>query len=129
MRRIVVIVPELLGEPSVLRQKLPALQPMAELGRLFKLQSMPPVETPEALYLGLNPDQGQLRQGPLTVSALGADPPERSTHFHLSLMSLEDGVARIPKVEIAPEEQREIMSLAKKLNTKSLTVVEGEGLD
>lgn len=102
---------------------------MAELGSLFKLRSLPPAETPEAMYLGLRPDEGQLRQGPLTVSALNADPPDRSTHFHLSLMSLRDGVAGLPGVVIQPEEQREIMELAKKLNTKHLTIVEGEGLD
>src|SRR5436309_2660365 len=102
MRRTLVIVPELLGEPSILRQKLPTLERIAEVGRLFKLAATPSVETPEALYLGLNPEQGQLRQGPLTVSALGADPPPRSTHFHLSLMSFRDGTATLPRVDIAP---------------------------
>jgi len=129
VRRTVIIVPELLGEPSLLRQKLPALEQMSELGDLFKLQPTPKLDTPEALYLGLNPDQGQLRQGPLTVAALGAEPPTRSTHLHLSLLSYHDGVASVPRFEITPEEQREIFGLAKKLNTKLLTIVEGEGLD
>ena len=80
MRRIVILVPDLLGEPSVLRQKLPSLQQMAEMGDLVKLQPLPDVDTREALYLGMRPDEGQLRQGPLTVSTLGADPPGRSTH-------------------------------------------------
>lgn len=126
---MLIIVPGLVGEPSILRQKLPTLERIAELGSLFRLQPVPQVETPEAIYLGLRPNEGQLRQGPLTISALGADPPPRSTHFHLSLMSFADGVARQIKVEVAPEEQRRVMDLAKKLNTKLLTVVEGEGLD
>ncbi len=129
MRRLVIIVPELLGEPSVLRQSLPTLARVTELGELFKLSPLPDVETPEALYLGLSPGEGQLRQGPLTVAALGADPPDRSTHFHISLMSCDDSVAHAPKVQITADEQREIMQLAKKLNTNLLTIVEGEGLD
>src|SRR5690349_19183301 len=103
MRRTVVIVPQLLGEPSILRQKLPTLERVTELGELFKIAPMPQVETPEAMILGLNPSQAQLRQGPLTVSALGADPPDRSTHFHLSLMSFADGVASNPKIDVAEE--------------------------
>jgi hypothetical protein len=129
MRRIVVIVPDLLGDPSILRQKLPVLEALAEMGRLFKLLPVPKIETPEALYLGLRPDEGQLRQGPLTVSALNADPPERSTHFHLSLMSFSDGIARLPGVEISADDQRVIFDLAKKLNGKLLTIVEGAGVD
>ena len=129
MRRIIVIVPELLGEPTFLRQKLESLQRMAEFGTLFKLSPLPKIETPEAMYLGMRPDEAQLRQGPLTVSALGADPPDRSTHFHLSLMSFNDGVVTKPNLEITPEEQREILAVAEKLNTKLLTIVGGEGLD
>ncbi|HWA84434.1 MAG TPA: hypothetical protein VG820_13415 [Fimbriimonadaceae bacterium] len=130
MRRIIVIVPELLGEPSVLGQKLPGLERIAELGSLFRLQPLPTVETPEALYLGLKPGEGQLRQGPLTIAALGADPPERSTHFHLSLLSFDDGLARVPKqAEATDEEMSLLMKEAEKLNTKLLTIVTGSGLD
>src|SRR5690348_11422733 len=114
MRRIVLIVPELLGEPSILRQKLPTIERIAELGGIFKISAVPNVETPEALYLGLRPDEAQLRQGPLTISALGADPPDRSTHFHLSLMAFRDGIARQVALAISPEEQRQVLDLAKK---------------
>lgn len=129
MRRTVLIVPELLGEPSFLRQKLTSLEQIAELGSLFKLAPLPELETPEALLLGLSPEEGQLRQGPLTVAALKADPPERSTHFHLNLMSFDDGVARQIPFEVSSTELRQVLDLAKKLNTKSLTLVEGEGVD
>lgn len=140
MRRTTIILPALLGEPSILRQRLPNLERIAELGAIFKLRPVPAVETPEALYLGLKPTEGQLHQGPLTISALGADPPERSNHFHLSLLSFEDGVVRIPKrpgltralatdAEIAPDHLRQILEFAQKLNTKALTIVKGEGLD
>ncbi|HVT12976.1 MAG TPA: hypothetical protein VHE55_11990 [Fimbriimonadaceae bacterium] len=130
MRRVILIVPEWLGEPSVLRGRLPNLERIAELGRLFKLSPLPAVETPEALYLGLKPGEGQLRQGPLTIASLGADPPERSTHFHLSLISFEDGVVRVPKKPAVTEEELGIlMKQTVKLNTKLLTIVEGSGLD
>ena len=129
MRRIVFVIPELLGEPSFLEQRLPAIEQMAEMGRLFKLGPTPKVETPEALYLGLSPEEGQLRQGPLTVSALGADPPERSTHFHLSLMSHVDGHAGRVPFGVPEQELRQVLELAQKLNTKALTLVPGEGVD
>ncbi len=132
MRRVVIVIPELLGDPeaeSPLRQKLPGFELMAEHGELFKIAQMPPVETPEALYLGMAPGDGQLRQGPLTVSALGADPPDRSTHFHLSLMSYQDGSVSQPSLEITDEDLRAVLENANRLNTKLLTIVPGEGPD
>lgn len=129
MRRIAIVLPDLLGEPSFVRQKLPALERIAEHGTLMKLGPMPEVSTREALYLGMGPDQGQLAQGPLTVSALGADPPPRSTHFHLSLMSYEDGIARRIRLAVPPDELRLALELAQKLNTKQLTLVPGAGVD
>ncbi|HZH98332.1 MAG TPA: hypothetical protein VEX38_05125, partial [Fimbriimonadaceae bacterium] len=64
---------------------------------------------------------------PLTVAALGADPPGKSVHFHLSLLSLIDGVAR--PAEPTEEEVRHILSASERLNTKRLTVVPGAGCD
>ena len=90
MRRTVLIVPGLLSGPdaeSYLRQSLPALNALCEMSVLRKVSAAPPSETPEAMLLGMSPSIVSLRQGPLTVSALGFDPPDRSTHFHLSLMS------------------------------------------
>jgi 2,3-bisphosphoglycerate-independent phosphoglycerate mutase len=132
MRRVVFVVPEWLSadaDDSLLRQHLPTLQAMAELGTLTKLSPQPPVETPESLWLGLPPDMIRLAQGPLTISALGADPPERSTHFHASLMSFEDGVARRVTVQVPDDQVAVITRHAERLNTKALTFVAGEGLD
>lgn len=132
MRRTVLIVPELLGDPnaeSPLRQVLPALRTLAEAGTLVKVAPLPKVETPEALFLGLRPAEGQMRQGPLTVSALGADPPERSTHFHLSLLAYDGGTAGSIGYEAPDDEVRLVLEQAKKLNTRSLTLVPGEGVD
>jgi 2,3-bisphosphoglycerate-independent phosphoglycerate mutase len=129
MRSIVIVIPDWLGEEDVLRQTLPGLAKLSELGRISRLAPDPPVETPEALALGLSPDVVRLRQGPLTVSALGADPPDRSTHFHLSLLEFLDGQVLGSSILPSPEDLRATLELAKKLNTRALTLVEGEGRD
>lgn len=132
MRRIVLIVPGMLSDPegdSFLRQPLPALSKLTDLGALHKVAAIPPSETPEAMLLGLSPDLVHLRQGPLTVSALGFDPPERSTHFHLSLMSFDDGTASTPAFLPTAAEVNAVMAGAKRLDTKWLTLLKGEALD
>jgi hypothetical protein len=131
LRRTVLVIPELLapdGE-SALDQRLPALQFMAENGEPFRISPIGALETPEALYLGLDPGEAQMPQGPLTVAALGAEPPEGSTHFHVSLASLQDGSLAPAELSPTPEELRQILELAPKLNTKKLTFVSGEELD
>jgi 2,3-bisphosphoglycerate-independent phosphoglycerate mutase len=125
-------VPELLageGGESVLRQPLPALASMAELGTVEKLAAIPPAEVPEALYLGMAPHEAQMAQGPLTVAALGADPPDRSTHFHLSLLSVQDGRLQQPSFIPSAEDEEHIWSQAQRLNTRSMTLLRGEHLD
>ena len=102
---------------------------MADLGELKRLSPFPEMETPEAVWLGMKPGEGQMRQGPLTVSALGADPPDRSTHFHVSLLGLQDGVAVQPPERIPPEELSKILDRAKLLNTRTLTFLAGENTD
>lgn len=102
---------------------------MAELGRLFKLAPTPQIETPEALWLGLKPEEGQMRQGPLTVAALGADPPDRSTHFHVTPMSLRGDQATELVFDISPDEMRPIVEQANRLNTRTITFVAGENKD
>lgn len=132
MRRFVLILPDLVApddDPSPLRQSLPALERMSEEGTVRKILPPPSVETPEAFWLGLGPNEGQMRQGPLTVSALGADPPERSLHFHLSLMSFEDGLAKLVEGRIPEGDVSQAMTLAKRLNTPKLTLVAGKQAD
>lgn len=132
MRRIILIVPGWLaaeGGESILRQKLQALTAMTARGRLTKLARMPRVDTPEAAWLGLDPRSLRLKQGPLTVAALGADPPERSVHFHLSLMSYEDGSVHTLQHSIPPEHLRPVLDQFHRLNTKRLTLIAGEEAD
>ena len=85
--------------------------------------------TPEAAWLGLRPESLVLQDGPLMVSALGADPPDGSVHFHLSLMSLIAGVASTPSVAVPAQHVKTLMEAARQLNTRRLTIVEGEGFD
>lgn len=132
MYRTVVIVPGLLaenGSESVLRQRLPALFRLAERGTISKIAKLPRVETPEAMLLGFSPSEAQMAQGPLTVAALGADPPERSTHFHLSLLSLSDGVATTPAYLPSSAANEEIWQHVKRLDTSRLTLLRGHQLD
>jgi hypothetical protein len=105
------------------------LTAFAEIGELSKVAPIPPIETPEALYLGMDPREAQLRQGPLTISALNADPPERSTHFHLSVLSFDGGALTDSPLEIPPAEAAKIAELAPRLNTRTLTFVAGEAKD
>lgn len=149
VRRIVIVVPEWIGSPegeSGLRQRLPALEFLAERSTMFRL--LPPLradgrrglgacEPPsghgdmplEAAWLGIDPSTVTLRQGPLIVSALGSDPPERSVHSHLSLMSLQGGTIRLVRPLPPADHVAMVLDEAKRLNTKLLTLVPGEGED
>ena len=130
--RTTLVLPRMLAsevEDSPLRQRLPTLLRLAEQGSVSRLAALPDAETPEVMLLGMDPTLGQMRQGPLTVSALGADPPERSTHFHLSLMSLHEGIAARVGVRIPADEQAKILELGKRLNTPLLTSVAGDQTD
>lgn len=132
MRRTLVVVNGLLGsveDESPLRQNLPALTRMRERARLARLNKLPELLTPESVWLGMNPAEGQMRDGPLTVAAFGADPPARSMHFHLSLLSYADGKAEPVRQLPQDEEYRQIVTACRRLDTKTLTMVEGEGAD
>ena len=70
-----------------------------------------------------------LDQGPLTVAALGINPPDRSLHFHVSLLSTSgDTISSLSEPPSAIESMAIRKALAK-LSTKNLTVLIGEGAD
>lgn len=86
-------------------------------------------ETPEARWLGMSPNEASPAQGALTVAALGVDPPARSMHFHVSLLSATEGVISAIAPKPRADELGPLLSLAGKLNTRSLTFLQGPELD
>jgi 2,3-bisphosphoglycerate-independent phosphoglycerate mutase len=132
MRRITLIIPQALAlqeERSVLLQGLPNLIRMAELGIVERLAPMNPLGTPEAAWLGIDPARIELAQGPLVVGALGADPPPFSTQFHLSLLSVVEDKILVESRRLPAEQVRQVLEVGRRLETKSLKIVEGEGRD
>jgi 2,3-bisphosphoglycerate-independent phosphoglycerate mutase len=63
------------------------------------------------------------------VAALGADPPDRSTHFRLSLLSTDGELVRAPQFLPTEEELRSILAAAQRLQTPRLKLVEGPELE
>ncbi len=125
MRKWVVILEGALGDESVLRNRFKALE---ESGDVYRLSPFPPLETPEALYLGMHPSEGQMSQGPLTVAGLGADPPDRSTQFAVTPLSLiANQLTWHPEEPLAVEELNTIHKVAERLNAKRFTYVKGKG--
>lgn len=116
------------GDESFIKN-LPGFKQFAAVSPVHRLAVVPQLETSEALLLGMSPDKGQLRQGPLTVAALGADPPEKSTHFHLSLLSLVDDVPTPVEGRLSSADEDTIIKVLSQLNTKLLTLVRGEQYD
>ncbi len=126
---MLIILDGILGSPESdsLIRRVEGFQRLGEVSTLCRL-TVPECETPEAMLLGLAPDEGQLRQGPLTVSALGWDPPERSLHFHLSLLSYGESIMA-PNELLSPEEFAVIKSKLDVLKTKKLTTLVGQQFD
>lgn len=83
--------------------------------------------TPEAAWIGLDPSSNRIAQGPLVVAAFGADPPEGSVHFHLSIMSVVDGCVLSLPYDVSDQDVAAILGVAKRLETSTLTLVEGFG--
>jgi 2,3-bisphosphoglycerate-independent phosphoglycerate mutase len=128
MRRTVLIAPDLHdknGEPSVIRSDIPILARFRGHGCLSKIMNPESKWIIEAEYLGLDSETISMQQGPLTIAALGYDPPDRSAHYHLSMLSIEGEVVEIPKVQVHPELIDQILELSKKLNTTRITICGG----
>ncbi len=102
---------------------------------VVKLAPLASSATPEAAFLALNPEDAQVAHGPLTVSALGHLPPERSVHFHLTLCSVdESGVLRPvsdlqERVPPSRSELDAVFDAIARLKTPTLTPLRGEETD
>lgn len=133
MRRVTLVIPYLLSDPeheSALRPLPPVLQEVVEGGQLLKLQPIPETSCPEAAFLGLDPQEHPISQGPLTVACLGHQPPTKSIHFHLSLATVNND-SSLTEVIDKPNnvEVQSIFDSIDQLRTKSLTPLMGEGLN
>lgn len=125
------ILPELLAQAgeSLLYGPVPALSHLAERAKVWRLAPSVQAGTPELAWFGVAPDRW-LAEGPLTVAALGADPPARSVQFHVSLLSCDESGIVMPLGRVpTPAQIRDIVAAASRLNTKRLTFVAGESAD
>lgn len=133
MHRTVLVLPGLLapeGSESVLQKFESELFPIVSRSRLTRLIPTEDAAVPEAAWVGLDPSVVPLADGPLTLSALHADPPERSVQFHLSLLSCNGwGVAEAPRFSAPEPEMDSLMREAEKLSTSSMTMVKGRDFD
>ncbi|MBS1709651.1 MAG: hypothetical protein JSS65_13140, partial [Armatimonadetes bacterium] len=131
--RLVIVAPWLVaaeGHEQFLDPLPSAMRQMVEQAKVFRLQPMQRQLTPEASFLGLPPDLVRLAPGPLLVSALRHDPPMDSVQFQTTLMSLDaDGLARPIASQLGQEEVREVTGQAKRLDTRTLTFLPGEGTE
>lgn len=106
-------------------------RPGSNWGRLVaggRVQRLLPLEgegLAEAAWIGVEPTSVAGSPGVLTVAALGADPPDRSVHFAVTPVVIENGQLRRPATKLTAEERRALVVCAKRLDTPKLTFVEG----
>lgn len=123
----ILILPGLLNsseEPWLSDQTLPILNELSANSEVFGLNWL----GTEVELVGLEPSF-QMNQGPLTVAGLGADPPSRSVHFHISTLSVAGDRGGLPPYEIPEELDAPLKTALERLNTKSLIAVPGRGQD
>ncbi len=125
-KRLVVSMPGLItaeGQESLLREFSGPLWKLVDTGQVSIVEPEPPYDVPELSLLGLDPSRFRIAQGPLTVSALGFDPPERSVHFHVSVGSLdrEGAIQRLTRTDT--EDWSRALVACKKLDTRTLTLL------
>lgn len=77
---------------------------------------------------GIRHGEVEASEGVLTLAALGVDPPTNSTHFAGQFLSLSNGVIRLPEVAPTEAERSQIVAAMPKLNTRTVTFVEGEAV-
>ena len=103
-------------------ESIPQFRSLAEIGEVSKVHT----ETGdlfESALLGYHPFEVQASPGVLAVAGMGFDPPEKSTHYCLSLMSFSEGLIVPASHLLQPNEATEIKSILTQLNTKLLTIV------
>ncbi len=129
--RLVLGLPHLASAPgseSVLSERKGPLYELAKKSRVFRVAQSGPSMSPEAAWLGIDPEQWSIPQGPLTLSWMKLNPPEDSLSFHVSLGGLSgDALAAAPRP--TSEEEKEFASALKRLDSPKMTFCFGRGLD
>lgn len=126
MNRFIVGMPGMSGgieEESILRGRHPFLSQLVEQSQVFRLSPRWNI----ASWLGLDLSEKDLAPGPLLLAALRVFPPERSVQFCVTVGNLDENGLLQDIQPFTADEIREISSQFSKLNTSSLTLVEGRG--
>ncbi len=109
---------------SILRSKLPHFAQITEESEIFHISASERCAVPEAAVLGLPPGSVNLSDGALTVACLHAEPPARSVHFQVNLLSCDlDGVVTRDLQRVTHGELEEVWKVAKRLETSQLTLL------
>lgn len=126
MASTLLIVPELVGEPSLLREAPAGIRFLAERSECGVLAPLP---LDNCFELGcFGQEAAQVPDGPLAVAALGYDPPHGSVHYRVTPMSLTgEGILRQIGHRIPQTQLEEVRNLSKVLDTRRLTLLWGEG--
>lgn len=127
VRRVVLVLPKLLGEPngeSVLGG-LANLARLAERAELVRLASVPRSPTPEAAFLGLDPREVRVAQGPLLLAAFRCHPPEGAIGIAADLFSCIESRAQA-LTDIPADDLAAVLAGVRRLETASLRFVEGQ---
>lgn len=108
---------------SIWEEPPAGLRFLAELGEVFRL--LPSTASIESALMGLG-EEVEVPRGPLVVSAFGWEPPSKSVHFELTLLSVDPG-GKIKFCDPLSSEDAEAISREiGRLGTRKLTPKWGE---
>lgn len=126
MVRSVLVIPGLVGQPgeSSATIALPNLAPLAAESDVVPLAPETPEGLREAAWLGLNPAEHPVADGPLLVAGLGEKPPERAVCLVATWGTLGATLAEAPRME--PHEEAEASAAMRRLQTPRLFWLTGE---
>ncbi len=119
MRRGVWILPESMGpELEAIWEEPPAgLKYLGEVGEVFRLAPIGASFEAEVVGLGL---ESKIPSGPLVVAGFGWEPPNRSVHFEMSLLSVDDSGLIHATDLLSDDECRILANEFARLETKKL---------
>lgn len=131
MRTCVVVLPKALereNEVPLLPEKSRGVAKLFAHGQVCLVKTLD-LARPEYDWVGLFPDAPSASRGVLAVAAFGADPPERSTHFCLNFLTTDADQVLQPTFVLDPSHADQLYQASLRLETKSLKLVRGVGLD